>query len=139
MTLKSAYDDLRQRTMEKIPGTWEKLKYVAGLRSSQGGVYKHWGFERHHGIGAAQSAFSEVHNTLVKTVLRTRLSTLREELEQSSEAEAVSPVSYASKLSVGLNRLLPADCPKEAQSHLFSVLETLSALAVHKDEDSQSS
>lgn len=138
MTLKSAYEDLRQRTLEKIPGTWEKLKYVAGLRSSQGG-YKHWGFERHHGIGAAQSAFAEVHKTLVKTVLRTRLSALREDLQRSSEVELVSPESYASKLSAGLNQLLPADSPKEAELHLVSVLESLSALAARQDEGSQSS
>jgi hypothetical protein len=138
MTLKSAYDDLRQRTMEKIPGTWEKLQYVAGLRSPKGG-YKHWGFERQHGSAAAQNAFTEVHKTLVKTVLRTRLSVLGEDLERSSEVHAVSPVSYASQLSIGLPQLLPSGCPKEAELHLVSVLETLSVLAARKDEGSRSS
>jgi hypothetical protein len=138
MTFKSAYDDLRQRTMEKIPGTWEKLQYVAGLRSPKGG-YKHWGFERQHGSAAAQKVFTEVHKTLVKTVLRTQLSELSEDLKRSSEAHAVSPVSYASQLYIGLTRLLPSDCPKEAELHLVSVLETLSVLAARKDESSQSS
>jgi hypothetical protein len=138
MTLKSAYDDLCQRTMEKIPGTWGKLKYVAGLRSPKGG-YAHWGFERQHGPKAAQDAFTQVHKTLVKTILRTRLSALREDLEQSSEADAISPPSYASMLSVSLNQLLPSGCPKESELHLFSVLKTLSVLEARKNAGSQAS
>jgi hypothetical protein len=138
MTLKSAYDDLRQRTVEKIPGTWGRLKYVAGLRSSSGG-YAHWGLERVHGPGAAQAAFLEVHKALVKTILRTRLSALREDLGQSSEAEGISPESYASRLSVGLNQLLPSGCPKESELHLLSVLETLTILEARKNTGSQSS
>jgi hypothetical protein len=138
MTLKSAIDDLRQRTLERIPGTWKKLKYVAGLHSPKGS-YKHWGFERQHGPVAAQSAFLEVHKKLVRTVLRTPLSVLREDLERSSESDAVSPVSYVAQLNIGRSRLLPSDCPKEAELHLVSVLETLSVLAVRKDEGSQPS
>jgi hypothetical protein len=137
MTLRSAYDDLRQRTMEKIPGTLEKLQYVAGLRSSNDS-YKHWGFERQHGVEATQSAFTKVHRTLVRTVLRTPLSLLREDLERSSGPHAASPVSYASQLRMGLNQLLPSNCPKEAELHLVSVLETLSVLATRTDEGSRS-
>ena len=138
MTLKSAYDDLRQRTIARIPGTWGKLQYLAGLRSAKGG-YLHWGLERVHGPAAAQDAFIEVHKTLVKTILRARLSALREDLEQSSEADAISPKSYASTLIGNRNQLLPSGSPREAELHLFSVLETLSLLAVHKRADSQSS
>jgi hypothetical protein len=138
MTLKSACDDLRQRTVEKIPGTWGRLKYVAGLRSSTGG-YAHWGFERVHGTGAAQDAFMEVHRALVKTILRTRLSALREDLGLSSEAEGLSPTSYASILGGSLNQLLPSGCPKESQLHLSSVLETLTILEARRNAGSQSS
>jgi hypothetical protein len=138
MTLKSAYDDLRERTLERVPGTWGKLRYVAGLRSSAGG-YAHWGLERVHGPAAAQDAFMEVHRALVKTILRTRLSALREDLEQACQADGISPESYASRLSVSLNRLLPSGCPKEAQLHLSSVLETLLLLAARKNPGSRSS
>ena len=138
MTLKSAYDDLRQRTIARIPGIWRKLQYLAGLRS-ENGAYVHWGLERVHGTEAAQDAFQEVHKTLVKTILRTRLSTLQEDLEESSEADAISPKSYASKLAGNQSQLLPSGSPREAQLHLSSVLETLSLLAAHKHEGSQSS
>ena len=138
MTLKSAYEDLRQRTIARIPGTWGKLQYLAGLRSAQG-EYVHWGLERVHGPAAAQDAFQEVHKKLVKTVLQTRLSALREDLEQSSEADATSPTSYASGLIGNLSQLLPSGSPREAELHLSSVLETLSLLAVRKRAGSQSS
>ena len=137
-TLKSAYDDLSQRTVEKIPGTWGKLRYVAGLRGSTGG-YEHWGFERTHGPVVAQEAFVEVHKKLVKTILRTGLGALREDLGQSSEAEGANPVSYASILRVSLNQLLPSGCPKEAQLHFSSVLETLTILEARQNAGSQSS
>ena len=138
MTLKSAYDDLRQRTMERIPGTWGKLKYVAGLRGSTGG-YEHWGLERVHGSGAAQDACAEVHKTLVNTILRIRLSSLREDLVQSSQAEGTTPASYASTLGESLSHLLPSGCPKESQLHLISVLRTLAVLATRPSAGSQSS
>jgi hypothetical protein len=138
MTLKSAYDDLRQRTVEKIPGTWGKLKYLVGLRSSTGG-YEHWGFERTYGPAVAQEAFVEVHKKLVRTILRTRLGALREDLGQSSAAEGTNPVSYASMLSGNLNQLLPSSCPKETQLHFSSVLETLTILEARQNAGSQSS
>ena len=137
MTLKSAYEDLRQRTLERIPGTLGRLRYVAGLRSSTG--YAHWGLERVHGTGAAQDAFEQVHKTLVRTVLRTRLNLLREDLGQSCEAERISPTSYASTLRGSLTQLLPAGCPKQTQLHLVSVLETLTTLAARRHAGSQSS
>jgi|ERR1700722_8961002 hypothetical protein len=137
MTLKSAYDDLRQRTMEKIPGTLERLQYVAGLRSSNNG-YKHWGFERQHGNEETQGAFTKVHKTLVRTVLRTPLNVLRGDLELSSVAHAANPLSYASQLSTGSDRLLPSKCPKETELHLVSVLQTLLVLANRGDESSRS-
>ena len=135
MTLKSAYDDLRQRTIERIPGTWVKLQYVAGLRSSTG--YLHWGLERVHGPAAAQEAFTKVHKGLVKNILRTRLSVLQEDLAQSSEADGTSSGSCVSILRGSLNQLLPSGCPKEAELHLLSVLETLSALAAREHAPSQ--
>lgn len=138
MALKSAYDDLCQRTVEKIPGAWGRLKYVAGLRSAGGG-YIHWGLERVHGPEAAQDAFDQVHKTLVRTILRTRLTGLRKDLEKSSEAEGTSPTSYASALGGDLSRLLPSGCPKETQLHLFSILETLLVLEGRQNAGSQPS
>ena len=135
MALKSAYEDLRQKTLAKVTGLWGKLAYIAHRRSSDG-KYQHWGFERTHGAAAAQDSFARAHSSLVGVILRTRLRSLRDDLERSSQAEGVSSASYAAKLTASLSRLLPADCPKMAKLHLLSVLQTLSLLEARKPPDS---
>ena len=125
--MKSAYDDLRQRTLGKIDGIWRRLTYIAGRRSQEGG-YEHWGFERTHGTATAHHTFARAHQSLVGTILRTRLRLLEEDLEQSSQAEGISPASYVSKLAAGLYRLLPSGCSRVTELHLVSVVETLSVL-----------
>src|ERR1700722_9768613 len=127
MALKSAYDDLRQLTLGKIEGIWRKLAYIAERRSLQGG-YQHWGFERTHGTASAHHTFARAHQSLVGTILRTRLPLLQEDLEQSSQLEGLSPSSYASRLAAGLFHLLPSGCSRVTELHLVSVVETLSVL-----------
>ena len=127
MVLKSAYDDLRERTLGKIEGIWRKLTYIAERRSLEGG-YQHWGFERTHGTATAHHTFARAHQSLVGTILRTRIHVLQEDVKQSSQAEGVSSASYVSKLAAGLHRLLPSGCSKVTELHLVSVVETLSVL-----------
>lgn len=129
MALKSAYEDLKYRTLSKIQGAWGQLKYVAELRSREG-RYQHWGFECVHGATVAQSTLARVHRSLLETILRTKLSPLRADLRQSSERAGASSVSYVSSLKESLEHLLPADCPAWSRLHLLSVLQTLSALEV---------
>jgi len=138
MSLKSASEDLRQRTLDKIEGIWGKLAYLAGRRSADG-AYQHWGFERTHGTAAAQETFARAHQSLLGVVLRTRLSALREDLEKSSGAAGTSPASYASQLTEDRRRLLPSGCSKMAESHLISVLRTLALLGARAQPGSQSS
>lgn len=137
MALQSAYDDLRLRTLAKIEGTWGKLNYLAKLRSPEG-RYEHWGFERAHGSSSAQQAFASVHEDLAGTILRSKLSALREDLDHSSEAAGISPISYASSLGERLGQVVPADFPKWSELHLLSVLKTLSILQVRPTAGPQS-
>jgi len=138
MTLKSASEDLRQRTLDKIAGLWGKLTYIADRRSTDG-RYQHWGFERTHGTVTAQETFARAHQSLLGIILRTRLSSLREDLEQASGAAGTSPASYVSQLTAGLHRLLPSGCPKMTELHLTSVLKTLLHLEARREADAQSS
>lgn len=129
MPLKSAYEDLLGRTFSKIQGVWARLKYVAELRSNDG-RYSHWGFERAHGAHAAQSAFARVHKSLIETVLRTKVSSLQQDLNNSSDQAGVSPGSYVSSLMASREHLLPASSPAWSRLHLQSVLQTLSVLTI---------
>ena len=90
MALKSAYDDLRQRTLGKVAGLWGKLFYLADRRSPDG-AYQHWGFERLHGTETAQDTFSRAHHSLIGTILRTRLRLLQEDLETVSYTHLTLP------------------------------------------------
>ena len=134
MGLKSAYDDLRERTLAKIEGVWGKLVYVADRRSTEAG-YEHWGFERKHGTVTARNAFARAHQSLVGTILRTRLRLLVDDVEHSRRVEGVSSASYVRKLTGDLYRLLPSGCSKATELHLASVLRVLSIL---QDSQAQS-
>jgi hypothetical protein len=138
MAAKSAYEDLRGRTLDKIAWLWAKLSYVAERRSADG-TYQHWGFERTHGTEVAQDTFARVHHSLIETILQTRLRLLREDLEQASSAAGISPVFYVSKLKAGQRRLLPSNCPKMTERHLISILKILSLLETRSQSGSQAS
>ena len=137
MARKSAYDDLLQTTLGRVAGLWGKLSYLAGLRSDGG--YRHWGFERVHGEATAQDTFAHAHRSLIGKTLRSRLRLLRDDLEQTSGAEGVSPASYVSRLTAGLHQLLPSGCPRMTKLHLVSILETLSILETRRQSDPQAS
>jgi hypothetical protein len=128
--VKSAYEDLRERTLEKVGGIWAKLDYLVSRRTAEGN-YQHWGFERAHGKETAQVAFAQAHHSLIQTILRTRLRPLREDLQLTSTQAGASQVSYLSKLKAALPRLLPSGCPKVSERHLLSLLKTLAALENH--------
>ena len=127
MEVKSAYQDLRERTLDRITWLWGKLTYVAGRRSADG-TYQHWGFERTHGAAAAQETFARAHHSLIETILQTRVRLLRDDLEQASSAAGTSPVSYVSKLPLTQRGLLPSNCQKATELHLISILKILSLL-----------
>ena len=138
MAVNSAYEDLRERTLGRIAGMWGKLTYLADRRSADGS-YQHWGFERAHGTAIAQDTFDRVHRSVIETILQTRLRALREDLEQTSAAGGTSPVSYVSKLSGGMRRLLPSGCPKVTEIHLTSILKILAILEARSQPGSRSS
>jgi hypothetical protein len=136
LAVKSAYEDLRERTLDKIGGMWGKLDYLASRRTADGN-YQHWGFERAHGKESAQGAFAQAHHSLIQTILQTRLRPLREDLQLTSTRAGASPFSYLSKLKASLPHLLPSGCSKVSERHLLSILKTLAALEVHPQPAAQ--
>ena len=135
--MKSACEDLRRFTLDRITGTWAKLAYLADRRTSEGG-YEHWGFARIHGESVAQEVFFEAHRFILTTILHTPLNLLWKELQESSAAEEVTTSSYVSKLCSEPERLLPSDCSKMTERHLIYLLQTLSMLEARKEQNLQS-
>jgi len=85
-----AFDDFMIRSVAAIPGTWERLRYVAGLRQSDGG-YAHWGMTRTYGADVAQRTMRSAHEEVLRDVLRTPLSDLLDEVSTEPESRHAVP------------------------------------------------
>lgn len=86
MSLLSATEDFRNRTLATWESVLEKLTYVAGLRNSNG-TYSHWGMERTHGAEAAQHSLSANHSEVWLEVLQTPLPQLVAHMEAMDTSE----------------------------------------------------
>jgi hypothetical protein len=126
MTLKSALDDLALTTLQAIRGLWGKLEYLSGLRADGG--YLHWGLTKVHGDRAAQKALNEAHRAAVSKILRTPISDLVQDAEESSKPQELTPAAYLEKLDKSKPELMPANPPGGAAKHLSSVLCALLSL-----------
>jgi hypothetical protein len=84
MSLKSALQDLRETTLAAVSGLLAKLAYLGSLRRSEGG-YLHWGMALVHGEEASNRALKAAHSEVLSTVLRTPISALAEDLQESSQ------------------------------------------------------
>jgi hypothetical protein len=128
MTLKSALQDLKETTLAAVQGLLGKLSYLASLRRARGG-YEHWGLESVHGVESSERALRTAHVEVVAGVLRTPLSSLEDDLEESSRANGMPATNYIDEMRNRIDDLLPIDRKDSpAASHLSSVLAALSSL-----------
>lgn len=127
MTLKSAFEDLTQTTLEAISSCLGKLEYLGSLRRSRGD-YSHWGFSKLHGELPAKKALREAHRSAVSEVLTTPLRMLLEDAETSSEKSGMDPEQYLDGLARKEEELLPRDPGAGSARHLSSVLHALLGL-----------
>ena len=138
MTLKSALQDLKETTLAAVSGLLGKLAYLASLRRSQG-RYEHWGMETVHGAESSERALRTAHNEVVSGILRAPLSTLLEDLQESSSGSGMGPAKFVDNLNERFADLLPSgrqDSP--TGSHLNSVLLALSKLAQNRSRATRS-
>jgi hypothetical protein len=131
MTLKSVREDLQTRTLSAISGALGKLLYLAGLRQEDGS-YSHWGLSRVHGEESAQRALGEAHKTALSAVLRTPISQLQADVEESSNAKEVSQEKFVDELQKNEAQLLPPSPGAGSRRHLSSVLQALSSLVKNR-------
>jgi len=127
MTLKSAFEDLRETTLQAITGCLRKLDYVAGLRHKRED-YVHWGLGRVYGDPQANKALTQAHKALVSEVLSTPIRELVEDVEVSSRVAGMPPETYVERLRKRGVDLLPNTPGAGSARHLNSVLYALSGL-----------
>ncbi len=126
MTLRSALQDLRETTLSAVSGRLAKLAYLGSLRSGEGG-YHHWGLGRVHGEEASSRALKTAHAEALSKVLRSPISTLEEELE-NSDGDQASRRKFVDHMRTHVTDLLPSPQDEAARRHLSSVLLALSSL-----------
>ena len=127
MTLKSAFEDLRETTLQAIAGCLRKLDYVSGLRHKRED-YVHWGLGRVYGDPQANKALTQAHRSLVSEVLSTPIRDLMEDVEVSSRVAGVPSATYLERLRKRGVDLLPSSPGAGSARHLNSVLYALSGL-----------
>lgn len=124
MTLLSASDDLRYRTLTALNSVLERFAYVVSLRDSEG-QYRHWGLSRIYGQRVANDAAAEIHTQLWLEVLRTPIPKLQREL-QDMDSDKRDVVLTTLKSSGPLSK--PANIEGGGARHFSSVLSALDCL-----------
>lgn len=138
MTLKSAFQDVKETTLSAISGLLAKLAYLASLRHGQG-RYQHWGMELIHGQESSERALKAAHSEVVAGVLRTPLETLTEDLGESSRQSGMKPKVYLKQMQGCFEDLLPEGKQNTpVSSHLNSVLVALSSLEKNRERATRS-
>ena len=127
MTIKSALQDLRETTLAAVAGLLAKLTYLGSLRRREGG-YKHWGLSLIHGEESSDRALKAAHTEVLSRVLRTPISDLQKDLQQSSQAGQQNAGTYIAGMRDQFKQLLPSPHDAVSERHLNSVLIALSKL-----------
>jgi hypothetical protein len=123
MSLKSALQDLRETTLAAVSGLLAKLAYLGSLRRREGG-YLHLV----HGEEASNRALKTAHSEVLSTVLRTPISALAEDLQESSQDSKKTAAAYVADMREQFSELLPSPEDSASARHLNSVLIALSSL-----------
>jgi hypothetical protein len=125
MTLKSAIQDVQERTLRAVTGALAKLQYIVSLRN-QDGSYSHWGLERVHGEAATQNALKDAHRGVVSSILRTELSKLFRDLQETCDSEKETS-DLLDHLQASPH-IVPPKPGAGTERHLNSVLHALARL-----------
>ena len=138
MTLKSALQDVKETTLAAITGLLGKLSYLASLRRGRRG-YEHWGMQAVYGAESSERALKLAHMEIVTSVLRAPLSSLLDDLQESSHCSGVLPSAYVESLQKEFVDLLPGDRKDSpTATHLNSVLVALSSLERNRERATRS-
>ncbi|HZP02396.1 MAG TPA: hypothetical protein VFD30_19090 [Terriglobia bacterium] len=133
MTLKSALQDVKETTLSAVAGLLGKLAYLASLRRRQG-RYEHWGMESVYGADGAEHALKSAHCEILKSILRTPLATLEQDLKFSCSGHGMEAETYVEEMRGRLDELLPEGCEgSPASQHLSSVLLALCHLEKNRE------
>lgn len=125
MTLLSASEDLRYRTLDALRGPLERIAYLASIRD-EAGLYLHWGLARTYGEVAARAAIAEVHTQVWIEILRTPIPELVRVMVEMGTTEREEVLG---ELRNYRDKILPADQAGGGVRHFNSILVALERLS----------
>ena len=123
MPLLSAAEDIKERTLRRIAGALNRLRYLAELRRSR---YQHWGLQRTHGEEPAAEACREAHSAEFLGVLRSDLDDL---VEDTTVAAHASGAELEAACDVEAEELVPEKAGGGSPRHLSALVFALRKLA----------
>ena len=127
MLAKSASEDLSRHTLSRIPTVFGKLAYLASLRDSSTGTYRHHGLSASFGREEAAAALRESHQVVFLEWLNIALSDKYEDLTRyiaSLDAASSDTVSHWLRTKVYRTCIPPSASNAEAE-YFVSDLEAL--------------
>jgi len=127
MPFLSASDDFLN-TLNAIPGIWERLRYLGGLRRRNGDP-SHWGLERVHGQNAAEQAVRDAQLEVFAQVLRRPLKELLEEGKLSAAEGKLTCGQFFESLNQEKKTLSPDNLGGGSDRHFNSVMIAMAALS----------
>lgn len=126
MPLLSPEEDFQTRSVERLTGCFERLRYVSNLRSELDLGYSHWGMEHTHGIAATRRALAAAHSIIWIALMRQKVRDLAQRSAECSESETLRNDP----------RVIPADTSGTTPLHFTYLCEVLTCLQKSKPSSS---
>ena len=135
-----AVNDLRNRTLSRLPGDFSRLVYLASSRDCNSGRYYHDGLEFHFSQNVASKAMAFCHREIFDRLVYASLEELIEELRNyiSSTDERPEEFLKSWKHLRSYRVTIPSECDElEADVFLSNVKMALAILQTHQKPVSQ--
>lgn len=127
MANRSASDDFKQITLRALPHLWEKLEFLASMRSELG-TYQHWGLSQIYGQDEAETAISAAHDELFLQALSTPIQDLWADALRSELSDGNAFSTHVEQLQLN-EQIIPRNVDGGACEHLDFILHVLCLLA----------
>lgn len=92
--VRAAAEDLRRRTLAKLPRALDRLIYLASMRDYNSGAYHHAGLAAHFTEEAASEAIAGCHREAFRQLLSASLEEIVQQLEGYVASSGVIPADF---------------------------------------------
>ncbi len=134
--IEPAINDLRNRTLSRLPGDFSRLVYLASSRDLNTGHYSHDGLAFHFSENVASKAMAACHAALFDRLVFCSLQELIEELQSYISSTAERPEDFLrSWTNLGSYRVtIPSECDEMAAEIFLSNVKIALAILQRRQE-----